>query len=60
MQCKIRFQKLNFEFKIDKVTRKRRLSRICEVVEEVEARLESCLNVEPSISPLLRILEVEA
>ena len=30
------------------------------MVEEVEVRLESSLNVEPSVSPLLETLEVEA
>jgi len=30
-----------------------------EVVEEVEVRLESCLNVEPIVSPLLGTLELD-
>jgi hypothetical protein len=45
---------------VDKFTRRKRSSRIIELVEEVEVRLESCLNVEPSVSPLLGILEKEA
>ena len=48
------------ELELDKVTRRRRLSRISEDVDHVEVRLESCLNVEPSVSPLLGTLEVEA
>ena len=60
MQGKTRSQKPSLILGLDKVTRRRRLSRISEVVEEVEVRLESCLNVEPSVSPLLETLEVEA
>ena len=60
MQGKTRSQKPRLILRLDKVTRRRRLSRISEVVEEVDVRLESCLNVEPSISPLLETLEVEA
>jgi hypothetical protein len=44
---------------LDKVTRRRRLSRIGEVVEGVDVRLESCLNVEPSFNHLLETLKVE-
>ena len=29
-------------------------------MEEVDVRLDCCLNVEPSVSPLLDTLEVEA
>ena len=48
------------ELELDKVTRRRRLSRISKDVKHVEVRIESCLNVEPSVSPLLGTLEVEA
>ena len=34
--------------------------KINEVVKNVEVRLESCLNVKLIVSPLLRILEVDA
>ena len=45
---------------LDKSTRRIKLYRISEVVEEVDVRLDCCLNVEPSVSPLLDTLEVEA
>ena len=60
MQGKTQSQKPSLELGLDKVTRKRRLSRISEVVEEVEVRLESFLNVELNVSPLLETLKVEA
>ena len=58
MQGKTRSQKPNLILGLNKVTRRRKLSRISEVVE-VDVRLESCLNVEPNINPLLETLEVE-
>ena len=60
MQGKTRSQKPSLTLGINKVTRRKSLLRINEVVEEVEVRLESCLNVEPNVSPLLYTLEVEA
>ena len=60
MQGKTRSQKPSLTFGLDKVTRRKRLSRISEVVEEVDVRLESYLNVEPIVSPLLETLRVEA
>ena len=60
MQGKTRSQKPSLILGLDKVTRRRRLSKISEVVKNIEARLESCLNVEPSVSPLSETLEVGA
>ena len=60
MQSKTRSQKPSLELGLDKVTCRRRLSRISEVVKNVELRLASCLNVEPSVSRLLETLEVES
>ena len=60
MQSKTRSQKPSLILGLDKVTRRRRSSRISEVVEEVDVRLESCLNVEPRVSSLSETLEVEA
>ena len=37
---------------------KRRFSRVSKVVEEVNVSIESCLNVEPIVNPLLEKLEV--
>lgn len=59
MQGKARYQKPSLILELDKVTRRRRLSKINEVVKKINIRLESCWNVEPSVSPLLEILEVE-
>ena len=60
MQGKTRSQKPSLIIGLEKSTRKRRLSRISEVVEEVNVRLESCLNVKSSVSPLLETLELES
>ena len=60
MQGNTRSQKPSLILGLEKSTRRRKLSSISEVVEEVDVRLESCLNVEPIISPLLDTLEVEA
>ena len=60
MQGKTRSQKPSLIVGLEKSSRRRRLSRISEVVEEVDVRLESCLNVESSVSPLLETLELEA
>ena len=49
MQGKTRSQKPSLILRLDKVTPSKRLSRIIEVVEEVDIRIESCLNVEPSV-----------
>ena len=57
MQGKTRSQKPNLILGLDKSTRRRRLFRISEVVKEVDVRLEVCLNVESSVSPLLETLE---
>ena len=59
MQGKTRSQKPSLILGLDKVTRRRILSRINEVVEEVDVRLESYLNVEPSVNSLSETLEVE-
>lgn len=47
------------EFGLENSTRKKILSRIGEVVEEVEIILESCMNVEPNVSPVIEDLEVK-
>ena len=47
------------ELGIDTITRRKKLAKISEVVEYVEIRLESCLSVESSVSPLLGTLEEE-
>ena len=60
MQGNTRSQKPSLILGINKVTRRRKLSRISKVVEEVDIRLESCLNVKPSVSSLSETLEVEA
>lgn len=60
MQGKTRAHKPNLELILDTVTCRQKLVKINEVVKNVEVRLESCLNVKPIVSPLLRILEVDA
>ena len=57
---KTQSQKPSLIVGLEKSTRRRRLSRISEDVEEVDVRLESCLNVESSINPLLKTLGLEA
>ena len=59
MQGKTRSQKPSLELGIDKITCRRILTRISKVLEDAEVRLESCLNVEPSVSPLLGTLTVD-
>ena len=44
---------------LNKVARRKRLTRDSEVVEEVGVRLEVWVNVEPSVSPLLGELRVK-
>ena len=44
---------------VEKFTRKMRSSRIREVVEKINVRVESCLNNEPSVRLLLETLESE-
>ena len=60
MQGKTRSQQPSLIFELDKVIRRRRLSRINEVVKKNDVRLESCLNVEPRVGSLLETLEVKA
>ena len=60
MQGETRSQKPRLILGLEKSTRRRRLSRISEVVEKIDVILENCLNVEPIISPLLDTLEAEA
>ena len=60
MQGKTRSQKPSLIIELEKSTRKRRSSRISEELKEVDIIVESCLNVEPSISALLDTLESEA
>ena len=57
MQDKTRAHKPNLELGLNKVTRKKKLGKFSEIVKDVEVRLESCLNVEPSVSSLLGTLE---
>ena len=47
------------ELGLGRITHRKRLAKISEVVEEVEARIESCLNVETTSSSLLENLGVE-
>ena len=60
MQDKTQFQKPSLIVGLEKSIRWRRLSRISEVVEKIDVRLKSCLNIESSISPLLETLGLEA
>ena len=57
MQNKTRSQKPSLILGLDNYTRRKRLSRISEVVEEIDVRSKHCLNVKPSVSPLLDTLE---
>jgi hypothetical protein len=45
---------------LDIITRRKKLVKTSEVVEDIEIRLENCLNVDPTVSPFLGTLEVEA
>ena len=54
MQGKTRYHKPELELGLGKTTR-----RISEVVEEVEVRIESCLNAELIVSPMLGNLKVD-
>ena len=47
------------ELALNIVTRMKKLVKTSEVVEEVKVRLERCLNMEPIVSPMLGILEVD-
>ena len=60
MRGKTRAHKPELELGLDKVTCRKRLTIISEIVEEIEVRLESCLNVEPIVSLLLGTLERDA
>src|SRR6202048_2343848 len=59
MQGKTRSQKPSLVLGLEKSTRKRRTSIISEVVGEAHVRLESCLNIEPSVSLLVETLGVD-
>ena len=59
MQGKTRAHKPKLELGTGKVTRRKKLTPITEVVEEIEVRIESCWNVEPTASSLLEYLEVD-
>lgn len=59
MQGKTRSYKPKLHLELGPATRRKRLAKINEVVEEVEVRIEICLNVEPVVSPLVEHLEVE-
>ena len=43
---------------LDKVARRKKLTRVSEVIEEVDVRLTSWMNVEPSVSLLLKTFRV--
>ena len=60
MQGKTRSLKPSLVLGLDKVTRRKRLSMINEVVEEVDVKLESWMNVKPSVSLLLGELGLKA
>ena len=57
MQGKTRSHKPTLTLRLDKVIRRRKLAKINEVLEEIDIKLESCLNVKSSVSPLLGILD---
>jgi hypothetical protein len=59
MQRKTQSHKPGLDLRLGKITRRKRLTKISEVVEEVVIRIENFLNVEPTISPLLEHLEIE-
>jgi hypothetical protein len=59
MQGKTRSQKPSLVLGLEKSTRKRRSSRISEVVGEINVRLESCLNIQPIFSLLVEPLGVD-
>lgn len=58
MQGKTRSHKSGLELGLKKSSRKKNISKIREVLE-VEIRLESCMNVETSVSPVKEDLEVD-
>ena len=59
MQGETRSHKLDLKSRLKKITCRKGLVKISEVVEKVEVRTESCFNVETTASPLLGNLEVE-
>ena len=58
MQCKTRSQKPKLELGLKISVNRRKFSRVSKVVDEVNVSIESCLNVERIINPLLEELEV--
>jgi hypothetical protein len=60
MQGKTRAGKPKLELGLDTITRRKKLIKTNEVVEDVKVRLDNCLNVEPIVNLFLGILEVEA
>jgi hypothetical protein len=53
MQGKTRAQKPKLELELDTVTHRNKLVKTSEIVDDVEIRLENCLNVKSIINPLL-------
>ena len=56
MQGRTRSQKPTLIVGLEKSTRKRRTSKISDKLEQNDIRIESCLNIEPSISLLVEPL----
>ena len=54
-----RSQKPGLELGIEGSTRKKKVLKVSEVVEEVEVRVESWVNVKSSSRPLIEEVEVE-
>ena len=59
MQGKTRSHKPELELGLEKITCRKRLVKISEVVEKVEVRIKSCLNVGFIASLFLESLEVD-
>jgi hypothetical protein len=58
MQGKTTSQKPKLALGLENSFNRRRLSRVGKEVEEVDVSIESCLNVEPVIIPLVEVVEV--
>lgn len=58
MQGKTRSQKPKLALGLEKSVNRQRLSRVVKIVERVDVNIESCLNVEPLINPLVEVVEV--
>ena len=59
MQGKTQSQKPSLALGLDKVARRKKLTRVSEIIEEVDVILESDVNVEFSVSLVLETLGVD-